>query len=156
MLFLFFALVVFQDSDLQEYCNDRFGFCASYPKVFTGQGEAENGDGQVFLANDKQAEIRAYGMLVVEGVNENIQDEFDMGVENLQVSYKVVKPDWFVVSGLNKDGRIVYRKTVKRKIRYQPGDEATTLVYQTLMITYPKSQQAQYGSYCKVIAKAFQ
>jgi hypothetical protein len=33
-------------------------------------------------------------------------------------------------------------------------EKAETTVLQTLMITYPPSQQSVYGSYCGVIAKS--
>jgi hypothetical protein len=157
---IFLALITlllfdFRNNDLQVYCNDRFGFCVQYPKTFTGQGEAENGDGQIFFTHDKTAEIRAYGMLMLEDVNETIEEEYASAARSLQVSYKVVKSDWFIVSGLDKTGKIVYRKTAKKKIRYMREDEANTIAYQTLMITYPKEQQGLYGNYCKEIAKSF-
>jgi hypothetical protein len=135
-----------------EYCNSRFSFCMQVPNGFIGQGEAENGDGQIFLSADKQTEIRAYGMLAIEDFDQ-IQDQFTMASKGVQVSYKVIKQDWFVLSGLDKDGKIVYRKTVKRKIAYQGDEEPNTPVFQTWQITYPKSQQNTFGAYCGLISK---
>ena len=156
----FFCLLItltlsgFQPKPLQEYCNDRFSFCVQHPSAFIGDGESGNGDGQLFLSEDKQAEIRAYGELALEEVNENLSDVYTSATRHLQVSYKVVKPEWFVISGLDEKGKIVYRKTVKKKIRYMGGEKEDTSVYQTLMITYPKSKQSLYGSYCGVISKS--
>lgn len=144
----------FQDNTLTKYCNDRYSFCIQYPESFKAQGESANGDGQVFLSADGQAEVRAYGALEVEDVRGNLMQEYALVTGDLRVSYKVVKPGWFIVSGIDKDGNISYRKTVRKKIQYL-GDEAlATWVYQTLMITYPENQQKLYGSYCGVIAKS--
>ena len=144
----------FTDRAMQEYCNDRFSFCIQYPENFTGEGESGNGDGQIFLSKDKEAEIRAYGELVLEEVKDNFSEEYASAARRIDVSYKVVKPDWFVISGLDKEGRIVYRKTVKKKIRYMGSETEDTFVYQTLMITYPKAKQNLFGSYCGVISKS--
>ncbi len=137
-----------------QYCNARFSFCVQYPPGFEGLGESENGDGQIFRSKDKLAEIRAYGAMVVEDLNETVFDEFQLATRNVSVSYKVVKPDWFIVSGLDKEGDIVYQKTVRKKIAYMGEEQPATDVYQTLMITYPKSQQDKYASYCRVISKS--
>jgi len=145
----------FQEKALEEYCNDRFGFCIQFPAGFIGQGEAGNGDGQTFLSKDKQSEILAYGELAVEEMSENLTAVYERATSHLNVSYKVVKPDWFVISDLNKEGKIVYRKTVKKKMRYEGDDEENPFIYQTLIISYPKSQQKIYDNYCGVISKSF-
>lgn len=148
------VVLSFAQADLKEYCNDRFSFCIKYPNGFIGQGEAGNGDGQKFLPKDKQAEISSYGMLVLEGVNDDFNQQFKDAGEGLNVTYKVVKPEWFILSGTDKKGNIVYRKTVLKKIAYIGEEKAETLVLQTLMITYPPTQQKMYGGYCGVIAKS--
>ena len=41
------------------YANDRFDYSISYPSdLFISQGEAANGDGQIFIAKSKDAEFR--------------------------------------------------------------------------------------------------
>jgi hypothetical protein len=157
VLILAFLTVVFPavcQKELKEYCNDRFSFCMNYPATVVGQGEAGNGDGQRFLSKDKQTEVATYGMLVLEEVNDDFNEQFKQAGEGLKVTYKVVKPDWFILSGTDKKGNIVYRKTVMKKIAYMGEEKAETTVLQTLMITYPPSQQSVYGSYCGVIAKS--
>ncbi|PZR41035.1 MAG: hypothetical protein DI538_02265 [Azospira oryzae] len=153
-LLFVFLLTGFQSRPMKEYCNERYAFCVPYPDAFTGQGESGNGDGQTFLSKDKQAEILAYGEMAIEEISENLTDVYQNAASHLNVSYKVVKPDWFVISGLNKEGKIVYRKTVKKKIHYAGDENEDTFIYQTLMITYPQSQQRIYGSYCGLISKS--
>jgi hypothetical protein len=50
---------------------------------------------------------------------------------------------WFILSGITKSGKVIYRKTCKKKVNYmgQPG----TIVFQTLMIEFPKSQSNIYS-----------
>jgi hypothetical protein len=150
------SLTGFQQKAMEEYCNGRFSFCISYPVGFKGEGEAGNGDGQRFLSKDKQAEIATWGMNVLEEINDNVKDEFESASEKITVTYKVIKPTSFIFSGLNQKGEIVYRKSVMKKIADEGSEEEDTMVWQTLMITYPKSQQNLYGSYCGVIAKSLQ
>jgi hypothetical protein len=138
----------------KEYCNDRFSFCIKYPSQFVGQGESSNGDGQVFLSKDKQAKITTYGILVLEEVNDDFNEEFKNAGRGLNVTYKVFKPNWFIISGTDSKGNIVYRKTVMKRIGYTGDSTEDTSVLQTLMIIYPLSQQKLYSGYCGVIAKS--
>ena len=57
------------DNTYTSYCNSHFQFCIDYPKDFTAQGEAGNGDGQVFLFKAKQTRIPAYSLTSVHGQN---------------------------------------------------------------------------------------
>lgn len=144
----------FQNKPLTEYCNGRFGYCINYPAALIPQGEAANADGQTFLSKDKQTVVTTYGMLALEEVNDNLQENFALETKNIQVTYKVIKANSYLFSGLNKEGKIVYQKSVLKKIAYMGEEKEETLAWQTLSITYPKAQQATYGSYCSVIAKS--
>jgi hypothetical protein len=154
-LVLHFLTPGFAQNNLKEYCNDRFSFCIQYLDGFIGQGESENSDGQRFLSKDKQAEITSYGMLVLEGVNDDLNEQFKQASEGINVTYKVVKPEWFILSGTDSKGNIIYRKTTLKKISYLNEEKPETKVLQTLTITYRASQQKLYGSYCNVVAKGF-
>ena len=131
------------------YCNTRFDFCIEYPHLFKRQPAPTNGDGLIFLSPDKNTEIHAFGKLAV-GNLYKLDQEFQMSTEDLNVVYKKITNNSFIFSGINKQGKIVYRKTIKKKIDYVglPG----TYVFQSLMITYPDSQKKLYESYCKKIS----
>jgi hypothetical protein len=135
----------------KKYCNGRFGFCITYPASFISQPPPQNDDGLIFLSQDNNAEIRTFGSLAI-GDFDKLQKEFTMASGHMQLTYKKITKDWFVFSGVDKAGKIVYRKTVKKKINYM-GDEGVA-VFQTLMITYPASQNKLYAPYCSVIAKS--
>lgn len=95
-------------------------------------------------------QIQAFGSLAIDNFDK-LEQEFAMAPENIELAYKRFTKDWFVLSGVDKDGRIVYRKTIKKKIDYmgRPG----TAVFQTWMITYPASQNKSYRPYCSSISK---
>jgi hypothetical protein len=127
-----------------NYTNSRYGFSVSYPSNFTKDRPSENGDGQVFRSPDKKFELRAYasygpsvsGMTIKEIYNENISNYE-------QVTYKVLKSNWFVLSGYNK-GKIFYMKSFV-------GAEAQY----TILMEYPISEKTKYDDRVTAITKSF-
>jgi hypothetical protein len=140
------------DNNYHRYCNARLQFCVEYPKDLIGQGEPTNGDGQIFLSKDKQTEVRAFGGITVEDFDK-IEQEYKTASTDIKVSYKLIKSTWFIFSGIDKKGQIVYRKTVKKKLANYM-DDGPREVFQTLMITYPSSLKNLYSSYCDKISKS--
>lgn len=125
----------------KTYTNARFGYSISYPSnLLTPQGEADNGDGQVFRARDNSAEMRVYGSQDVGGGLAEAYREAQAGKE---VTYKTMKRNWFVVSGRD-GGRIFYRKTIFK------GD-----VLKTFTIEYDESQKSTYDAITARIARSF-
>jgi hypothetical protein len=139
----------------KTYCNDRFQFCIDYPSSFIPQEEPINGDGRTFQSRDEKAQITAYGGFALVDVSATLDQYFEMVTSDIELSYKVLKKDYFIISYFNKNGDIVYSKTILKKIAYMGSGEKDTDVFQTLMITYPKNQTHLYDSYCKKIADSF-
>lgn len=141
-----------KDEGLLTYCNARFAFCIEYPKSFNKLPPSENGDGLIFLSQDKQTEIRAFGSLAIENYD-RLKQVFSLSANDIKLTYKMITEEWFVFSGITRDGKIIYQKTRRRKIKYmgEPG----TFVFQTLMITYPSSQRKIYEEYCLQVAGSF-
>ncbi len=73
--------------------------------------------------------------------------------DKVKIHYKVMKGSWFIFSGVDTAGNIIYQKTVKKAVNYM-GDPGTE-VFQTVRISYPPSQQNEYKDYCGIIAKSF-
>ena len=133
-----------QTPTYQTYTNVRFAYSVSYPaNLLKPQGEAENGDGQAFRAADGRAEMRVWGGYNVN--NDSLRAVYDQAVNEwgAGISYKVLKPGWFVVSAL-VNGKIHYRKTMLRKD-----------VLKTFEIEYDESQKATYDQVTARIAKSF-
>jgi len=133
-----------QTADYQTYSNARFAYSISYPaNLLVPQGEAENGDGQTFRSKDGGAEMRVWGQYNVN--NESLRVVFDKAVSEWGngVSYKVMRPGWFVVTAL-VDGKIHYRKTMLRRD-----------VFKTFEIEYHESQKATFDSVTARVSKSF-
>jgi hypothetical protein len=124
------------------YGNSRFGYSVEYPaELLIPQGEAPNGDGQIFR-ND-EAEMRVYGSNLL--LNETLQAEYESLLkEKKGVTYKVVKKDFFVISGKDK-GRIYYQKMMH-------GENDDFLIF---MIEYPETKRAIYDEVVTRIVKSF-
>lgn len=116
----------------KSYDNSRFGYTISYPAdLLKPQGEADNGDGQIFLG--ERAEMRVYGSNLL--LNETLAEEYKAIVreKGSTVTYKLLKAKFFVVSGIDH-GRIYYQKT------FRNADGA----FITFMIEYDESMRSTY------------
>jgi hypothetical protein len=105
----------------KTYTNVRFQYAICYPAdLLVPQGEAENADGQRFLAKDG-------ARLVVYGTNNALeqslqaflaQAELRLAGSSGSVTYKVLRNDRFVVSGQNGPD-IFYAKTLSRHDQFK-------------------------------------
>lgn len=130
------------------YSNSRFSYVISYPAaLLIPQGESDNGDGQKFLSNDGQVEMIVYG-------SENTSDQSLRDLYNSQlrsegnqskrqVTYKVLRANWYVVSGYEGD-RVYYQKTI-----FSGG------VFKTFRIEYDKSRADVFDKVTKKVAASF-
>ena len=125
------------------YTNSRFGFSIMYPTFLSPQPEPENGDGRVF-SNGKDEEISVYALHnVLDQSIEDLYQECQSSVDGT-VTYADQKDNWFVVSGTNSEGKILYRKTILH-------DD----VEYTVSVTYPKDKKQQYDEIVKKVAESF-
>jgi hypothetical protein len=132
----------------KTYVNARYNYSISYPEgILIPQGEADNGDGQKFLSKDGRAELRVFGFQSLDG---SLADAYQAAQlyrkeESARhvVTYKVLRKDWFVVSGL-ADGRIFYLKT------FLKGP-----VFKSLVFEYDESQKAAFDPVTTRISHSF-
>lgn len=127
-----------------EKANARFGYSISYPSdLLLPQGEAQNGDGQKFLAKDGSAEMLVYANYKLDD-EDTLRKLYDEAVADLgNPTYKVIKGDWFVVSG-KKQGKIYYRKTMLKNE-----------IFMTFTIEYNESKRKTYDAVTTRISKSF-
>jgi hypothetical protein len=88
----------------KTYTNVRFQYSICYPTdLLAPQGEAENSDGKKFIGQDG-------AQLIVFGSNNALQQTLKERLSETsarltgksgKVTYQVLKPKWFVVSGVN-------------------------------------------------------
>jgi len=151
VLFVFavaLSMMIAGQETYRTYSNARFDYSIAYPaNLLYPQGESANGDGQKFLSKDGHAELIVWGSN--NALNERLKDvyERESGVSSDHpkrvVSYKVLKPEWFVISG-REDHRIFYQKT------FLKGD-----VFKSFRIEYSDSDNARFDQIIKRIEKSF-
>jgi hypothetical protein len=129
----------------RTYTNVRFQYTVCYPDGLVPQGEADNSDGQKFLAADG-AELIVYGRNNV--LNEPLRDVLAAIGSRLagasgEVTYKVLKPDWFVVSGRN-GATVFYAKTLSSHGQFKSFE-----------LTYAASAAAVYDPVIGRLAACF-
>lgn len=133
----------------KTYSNERFSYSVCYPSdLLEAQGEAPNGDGQKFLSKTSNALMIVYGSNNVLGqtLKDALQEEvgdFNAKSPRGTITYKILKGDWFVISG-SQAGRIIYQKTVLRK-----G------VFKTVRFEYNQNEKAVYDAVIKTISGCF-
>ncbi len=125
------------------YTNTRFGFSIMYPTFLTPEPEPENGDGRIF-SKGKYEEMSVYASYNV--LDESIEELFKECKNSYigNVSYAVQKDNWFVVSGTNEEGTILYRKTI-----------LTDDVEYTVNLIYPKAKKQIYDEIVEKVTKSF-
>jgi hypothetical protein len=100
-----------------EYQNSKFGFTVRYPgHIFIKKTIPDAGDG-VLLQGRDGLECRFYGSWFSESIGESYRNVLQWEQEaGSRITYKVLKKNWFVVSGLLKDGvQLFYQKTYFKK-----------------------------------------
>lgn len=111
---------------------------------WAAQGESDAGDGQVINAPDGRARLTCWaGFNSV--LNQPLKAAFQEAQQEpgLQVTYKTLGKDFFVVSGV-KEGDIFYRKTVM-----------TDQVQATFVLTYDQALKNEFNPLVGDIAKSF-
>ena len=139
------AFAVPPQNNYQTYANARFKYSISYPAdLLVPQGEADNGDGQVFKEKgNSSVEMRVYGGY--NALNETLAGRYEKLIREWGngVSYKVLRKDWFVVSAM-VSGKIHYQKTMLR------GD-----TFKTFEIEYDAVRGSTYNEVTDRISKSF-
>ena len=124
------------------YTNPRFGFSILYPTFLSPQPEPENGDGRIFKGeNEEMSVFASYNVL-----DDSIEKLFKECKSNYigTVSYAVQKDNWFVVSGTDEEGTILYRKTI-----------LTNDIEYTVNLIYPKAKKQLYDGIVEKVTKSF-
>ena len=147
LLLLAILVPTFAQNEYQTYRNARFDYSIAYPSaLLIPQGEAENGDGQKFLSRDGRAEVMVFGSH--NALDQSFRDAYEEAAgtsqhPNRSVTYKVLRGDWFVVSG-TKGKKTFYQKTILRD-----G------VFKTFRIEYDTDQKLIFNPVTTKIAASF-
>ena len=112
------------DAGWHRYDNGRFGYSVCYPPELVPQREADNGDGREFKSRDGKVTARAYGSFEqpADGGKTPFAQELGYAMDyaktlKVTISYKLVKPHVFVLSGASPSGLVWYRKEIEAQDR---------------------------------------
>lgn len=95
-----------------HYENARFGYQIDVPPDFVGQGESDNGDGQVFLRLDAEQVLTVWGGHLLDTFEQEAAERIaSAGDDNWGITYQASTPQWAVFSG-QRDHRIVYQRMI--------------------------------------------
>ena len=130
----------------RSYANARFSYSIEYPPdLLVPQGESDNGDGQKFLSHDGHAELLVYGSN--NALHRSLKSIYESEISTADhpgrvVTYKVLRADWFVISG-REAGKIFYLKTylkdgVFKTMRFE-YDEAAKQTYDPVTVKIARS-----------------
>ncbi|SET77168.1 hypothetical protein [Stigmatella erecta] len=107
------------------YANSRYGYSVAVPAGLQGQGESGNGDGQEFQDSSGKAVLKVWAAPVVEldGTPESKTDlawNRKAAVERwrkqkVRITYQPKGKGWWVLSGEDAQGRIVYLKQLEKE-----------------------------------------
>lgn len=131
----------------KQYMNERFGFSLVYSTdIFVTKILSDNADGITLYNADRSLQLKAYGSWYGDNIREIYRDELGWAKEAGQkVTYKVLKKNWFVLSGIDKKKQtIFYKKT------YFRAGKSTSFRFE-----YPVKDKAKYNSLVSIINKNF-
>jgi hypothetical protein len=143
-LLLFLSSSVLAQTAMLHYCNVRFAFCIDYPSHFVVQPAPENGDGRTFKSQDGLVKMLVYGSN--NSLLEKLETRFNAesgSSDARKVTYKLFKPDFFVISGI-ENNNVFYQKVLFK------NDE-----YNTFLITYPVTKKKIYDPITAKISASF-
>jgi hypothetical protein len=144
VLLLFVSSSVLAQNVLKHYCNARFQFCIDYPSNFVMQSPPDNDDGRTLKSKDGLVKMLVYGSN--NSLMEKLETRFNAestSSDSRKVSYKLFKPDFFVISGI-ENNRVFYQKVLFK------NDE-----YKTFLISYPTTLKKTYDPITAKIALSF-
>ncbi|MDS1029959.1 hypothetical protein RDV78_05540 [Bacillota bacterium LX-D] len=124
------------------YTNERFSFSMEYPSHFETAEEPANNDGRIFYSPDKKAKMTVFASYNAadETLRSLYNDEID---SHSNVTYKVKRRDWFVVSGI--DGETIFYKKIMME---------DDVIY-TFLLECPQDEKSYYAPIIEHIVKTF-
>ncbi|HEY4199339.1 MAG TPA: hypothetical protein VGM83_02160 [Devosiaceae bacterium] len=123
-----------QAAEWSTYANSRYGYVVGVPPGFTGQGESDSGDGQVFRSGKGTETLRVWGGFLTEKdfSAEIAWRQKQDASDGLKITYQASTPKWASYSG-TKGGLIHYSRAIARC-----GDQ-----YAMFELDYSKAEAAR-------------
>jgi hypothetical protein len=148
LLSIFYTTIslAFGQEKYEQYCNQKFNYCVTYPaSLLSAQPALEGIEGRDFKAKNGEAKVSFEAKKAEEVIEPSLgfKSIYTGETYSKQVTYEVVKADWFVISGYTEDENIFYTKVIlKNKVVY------------FIRLEYPKSEKKVWDSQCGKIANS--
>ena len=118
ILFAFTCLLFISPAiaaDWGNYANTRYGYEIGVPPGFSGGGESDSGDGQVFRSKDGSQTLTVWGGYLLDeefsaDMQQRKQGDADQG---WAMSYEASSPQWISYSG-SRGGHVLYARGIAR------------------------------------------
>ena len=130
----------------REYANARFGYVLTYPASLIAGPESTNGAGRELHSRDGDFSLAVSAHFFVEGSGDSFDTRWQEELSSLggTITYKRKAANWYVVSGVAKDGTEYYHKL------YRKGEN-----WAAFQITYPHAKHEKYDAWVAQIEKRF-
>ena len=129
----------------KTYINKKFGYSIEYPARASSNSVLETEKGRLFeIPGEKYSQHVGVGSMGDKSLDEFYKITLDF-YKDTKITYKVKRKDWFVVSGVNKEGEEYYYKL------YRKGGQK----YLSFHLRYPHAKNKTYDRYVERIAKSF-
>ena len=126
------------------YENARYGYRLDVPERFEWLPEAANGDGRRFVSASPAGEFSVWASF--NALGHSLKEAADFAAGGHKIAYRRVsaKEGWFVLSWLDEEGRIVYRR-----------DWLKDDTFYAVMFVYPRSSQKYFDGVIKSVMSSF-
>jgi hypothetical protein len=141
-VFLHFSTIAFGQAKYAKYCDSTFKFCLTYPSYLLNSPIKIDAGNIDLSAKDGLAKISIWASQAAEVMEPSLgfKSIYIDAIYSRDVTYEVVKKDWFVVSGYTESKNIFYRKTVLKN----------GVVY-NILLEYPPSERKVWDAQCEKI-----
>ncbi len=140
------ATVLADKLQWRKYTNGRFGYELSYPATLVAGPESENGSGRELHTRDRAFSLAVSAHFFSPDIGDTFEARWNEEFSSLRdtITYKKKATDWYVVSGVAKDGTEYYHKLHRKDQNWV-----------ALHMTYPHAHNAEYDKWVEEITKRF-
>ena len=122
--------------EYKTYYNSNRQFKIDYPSFLTMGPAPENGDGREFISDGGEIRLWTYSTYYTDQSISQLYFQ-ELNDENYTITYKVLKTNWYVVSGIdNENGKEFYKKVYYSN---QDGGQIRTMFLQ-----YPQTKEKDF------------
>jgi hypothetical protein len=130
----------------KKYKNARFGFLLVYPQSLVAGPEPINGGGREFHTPDREFSLAASAHFFAEDIRNTFEKSWieELAMPDVTITYKAKADNWYVVSGVTRDGIEFYHRLYRKGGNWARFD-----------VTYPRAKHKKYDLWVERIAKGF-